>query len=174
MIREFEGRKPDIHPDAYVHETAEIIGRVKIGARASIWPYVVIRGDVEDIVIGEGTNIQDGTVIHTDFGIPTTLGKGISVGHSVNLHGCRVADNCLIGIGSILLNRSVIEEESIVAAGAVVAPGMVVPPRQMVMGVPGRVVRPLRQDEIDHIHKNAEAYLLLQEKHKRTSKAIAR
>lgn len=173
MIREYDGVRPEIDPAAYVHETAEVIGKVKIGAQSSLWPYVVLRGDVEGIVIGEGTNIQDNTVIHTDFGIPTSLGDWISVGHSVVLHGCRVGNHCLVGIGSIVLNNAVLEDEVFVAAGALVPPGMRVPARHMAMGIPAKV-RPLKPEEIRHIHRNAEAYIGLLEKHRATSRPVPR
>ncbi len=171
MIRDLDGIRPEIHPTAFVHETAEVIGKVKIGPRASLWPYVVLRGDVEEIVVGEGTNIQDNTVVHTDHGIPTVLGDWVSVGHSAVLHGCRVGDHCLIGMGAILLNNSVVEEEALVGAGALVPPGMRVPKGHLVMGVPAKVVRPLKPEDIRHIHWNAEEYLRLTEKHK-TSRPV--
>jgi carbonic anhydrase/acetyltransferase-like protein (isoleucine patch superfamily) len=125
-------------------------------------------------VIGEGTNIQDNTMIHTDHGIPTILGRWISVGHSAILHGCRVADHCLIGMGSILLNNVVVEEECLVAAGALLSPGFRAPKGHMVMGVPGRALRALRPDEIQHVYKNAENYVGYMEKHIHTSKAVHR
>lgn len=164
MIVEQDGARPDIHPTAFVHETAVVIGRVKIGPNASIWPHAVLRGDIEEIVVGEGTNIQDGVVIHTDQGSPTILGKGISVGHSAVLHGCRVGNNCLIGMGSILLNNVVVEDESMVGAGALVSPNTRVLKGQLALGMPARMVRALKPEELDHIRKNAENYLTYMEK----------
>jgi carbonic anhydrase/acetyltransferase-like protein (isoleucine patch superfamily) len=174
MIREFDGHKPDIHPTAYVHETAEVIGRVRLGPRVSLWPYVVLRGDVEEIVVGEGTNIQDNTVVHTDHGVPTTLGRFISVGHSAILHGCRVGDHALIGMGSIVLNNAVVEEEALVGAGALVPPGLRVTARHLAVGVPAKVIRPLTPEEIRHNRENAEHYLDVMKKHASTSRPVPR
>jgi carbonic anhydrase/acetyltransferase-like protein (isoleucine patch superfamily) len=173
-IREFDGIRPEIHPTAFVHETAEVIGRVRLGPKVSIWPYVVLRGDVEEIVLGEGTNIQDNSVLHTDHGLPTVLGRYISVGHGAILHGCRVADHCLIGMGSILLNRAEIEEESMVGAGAVVPPGFRLPKKHLALGVPAKVARPLRPEEVKHLYENAEHYLEYLEKHAKTSRPVPR
>ena len=174
MIREWNGHKPKVHPTAFIHETAEIIGRVTIEKDASVWPYCVLRGDVDEIVIGEGTNIQDNTVIHTNDGKPTVLGKRISVGHSVILHGCKVNDDCIIGMGSIVLDGSVVESDCIVGAGAVVSPNTTVPAGSMALGIPARVIRKLRPDEIEHIRWNAREYFKLMELHRRTSQKISK
>ena len=173
MIRSFDGHTPEIHPTAFVHETAEVIGKVRLGPYVSLWPYVVLRGDIEEIVVGEGTNIQDNTVVHTDHGVPTILGEWISVGHSVILHGCRVGSHSLIGMGSILLNNSVVEEECLVGAGALLSPGVRIPRGHMALGMPARVTRPLRSDDLEHIRKNAKNYLNYAEKHVKTSRSIA-
>ena len=172
MIREVGGHKPKIHPTAYVHETAEIIGKVTLEKNASIWPYCVLRGDVDEIVIGEGTNIQDNTVIHTLEGQPAVLGKGISVGHSVILHGCRVMDHCIIGMGSIVLDGVTVESDCIVGAGAVVAPNTKVAKGSMALGIPARVIRPLKAEEIEHIRWNAKEYFKLTEMHRKSSRRV--
>ena len=172
MIREWAGHKPKIHPTAFVHETAEVIGRVTIEKDVSLWPYTVLRGDVDEIVIGEGTNIQDSAVIHTNEGKPAILGKRVSVGHSVILHGCTVMDDCIVGMGSIVLDGAVIEEQSIVGAGAVVSPGTRIPKGSMALGVPARVARPLRPDEVEHIQWNAREYYKLSDSHRKTSRRI--
>ena len=172
MIRGWGGYKPKIHPTAFVHETAEVIGKVTLEKDVSLWPYCVLRGDVDAIIIAEGTNIQDNTVIHTNAGKPTILGKRISVGHSVILHGCKVMDHCIIGMGSIVLDGAIVEEECIVAAGAVVSPGTKIPKGSMAMGVPARVARPLHPEEIEHIHWNAAEYLTLSETHRKTSRRV--
>lgn len=172
MIREFGGHKPKIHPSAFVHETAEIIGKVTLEKNASVWPYCVLRGDIADIFIGEGTNIQDNTVIHTNEGKPSILGKGISVGHSVILHGCTVKDHCIIGMGAILLDGAVVEEECIVGAGAVLSPNTKIDKGSMSLGVPARVIRSLRPDEVEHIHWNAQEYLRLSDAHRKTCRKI--
>ena len=161
MIRELDGFKPQVHASAYIHKTALIIGKVTIGKNASVWPYCVLRGDIAEIVIGDETNIQDNTVIHTNEGFPAILGEGISVGHGVILHGCAVKDHCIVGMGSILLDGSVVEEDCIVAAGAVVSPNSIIPKGSMAMGVPAKVTRSLRPEELEHIRWNAKEYLRL-------------
>jgi carbonic anhydrase/acetyltransferase-like protein (isoleucine patch superfamily) len=158
---------PQIDPTAFIHESAEVIGKVIIGKNVSIWPNAVIRGDMDEIVIGEATNIQDNTVIHTDFGTPTILGKGITVGHSVILHSCTVQDNCVVGMGAILLDGVVIEEDCLIGAGALVSPGKTIPRGSLVIGIPAKVKRSLDPDEIRHITKNAEDYLKLAESHRK-------
>ena len=168
MIREWNGHTPKIDPSAFIHESAEIIGKVIIGKNVSVWPNAVIRGDIEEIIIGDRTNIQDNTVIHTDIGSPTVLGSGISVGHSVILHSCSVKDSCLIGMGSILLEGAVIEEECLIGAGALVSPGKTMPRGSLVLGIPAKVKRTLNAEEIKHIAKNAEDYLKLAKSYLRT------
>ncbi|MBI1979418.1 MAG: gamma carbonic anhydrase family protein [Elusimicrobia bacterium] len=172
MIREYNGIKPKIHPTSFVHETAEIIGNVTLERNSSIWPYCVLRGDIAEIVVGEETNVQDNTVIHTNEGKPTLLGKGISVGHSVLLHGCTVQDRCIVGMGAILLDGVVVEEDCIVGAGAVLSPNTKVTRGSMALGVPARVIRPLRADEIEHIRWNAQEYIRLSESHRKTSRRV--
>jgi len=134
---------PDIHATAFVAPTAVIMGDVTLGEESSVWYTAVLRGDMAAIRIGARTNIQDGTIVHVDEGVPCTVGARVGVGHRVILHGCTVGDDCLIGMGSILLNGCQIGTGSVIAAGAVVPEGMEVPPGSLVMGVPGRVVRPV-------------------------------
>jgi carbonic anhydrase/acetyltransferase-like protein (isoleucine patch superfamily) len=136
---------PNIHPSAYLAPTAAVMGDVTLGADTSVWYGAVLRGDMAPITIGEATNIQDGTIVHVDEGVPCTVGRRVGVGHRVILHGCTIEDDCLIGMGSTLLNRVRIGTGSVVAAGAVIPEGMEVPPGSLVMGVPGRIVR--RVDE---------------------------
>jgi carbonic anhydrase/acetyltransferase-like protein (isoleucine patch superfamily) len=132
-----------IHPTAFIAPTASIMGDVTLGAEASVWYGAVLRGDMAPITIGSQTNLQDGTIVHVDEGEPCAIGARVGVGHRVILHGCTVEDECLVGMGSILLNQSRIGAGSVVAAGAVIPEGMQVPPRSLVMGVPGRIVRPV-------------------------------
>jgi carbonic anhydrase/acetyltransferase-like protein (isoleucine patch superfamily) len=172
MIREWNGHKPEIDPTAFIHDSAEIIGKVRIGKNVSIWPNVVIRGDIEEIIIGDNTNIQDNTVIHTDEGVPTVIGEGISVGHSVILHSCNVKNNCLIGMGAILLEGSTIEEDCLIGAGALVSPGKVIPIGSLALGIPAKVKRAVEQSEIDSIRKNAQDYLKLADAHRKTSRKL--
>lgn len=130
-----------IHPSAFIAPGAAVMGDVTIGQDASVWYGAVLRGDMAPIVIGPESNLQDGTIVHVDEGLPCTVGRRVGVGHRVILHGCTVEDECLIGMGSILLNGVRIGTGSVVAAGAVIPEGMQVPPRSLVMGVPGRIVR---------------------------------
>jgi carbonic anhydrase/acetyltransferase-like protein (isoleucine patch superfamily) len=130
-----------IHPTAFIAPTASVMGEVTLGQEASVWYGAVLRGDMAPIVIGGQTNIQDGSIVHVDEGVPCVVGRRVGVGHRVILHGCTVGDDCLIAMGSVLLNGVSIGPGSVVAAGAVVPEGMQVPPRSLVMGVPGRIVR---------------------------------
>jgi carbonic anhydrase/acetyltransferase-like protein (isoleucine patch superfamily) len=132
-----------IHPTAFIAPTAAVMGDVTVGAESSIWYGAVLRGDMAPIVIGDQTNLQDGTVVHVDEDVPCRIGSRVGVGHRVILHGCTVEDECLIGMGSVLLNEVVIGGGSVVAAGAVLPEGMQVPPGSLVMGVPARIVRPV-------------------------------
>jgi len=132
---------PRIDPSAYIAPTAAVLGDVTLGPRASVWYGSVVRGDMAPIVIGADSNIQDGTIVHVDEGVPCTVGERVGVGHRVILHGCVVDDDSLIGMGSVLLNGVRIGSGSVVAAGAVIPEGMQIPPGSLVMGVPGRIVR---------------------------------
>ena len=149
MIRPFRGQRPQIHPTAFVEESAQIVGDVTLGANSSVWFGAVVRGDVFHIRIGDRTNVQDGTVIHVSNGTHATiLEDEVTVGHNVTLHGCHVERGCLIGIGSIVLDGCRVGEKSLVAAGALLSPGTVIPPRSLVMGFPARVKRQLTDAEV--------------------------
>jgi len=132
----------------YLAPTAVICGDVAVSAGVNVWFGAVARGDVAPIVLGENVNLQDGAIVHCDFGITNTLEPGVVVGHAAVVHGARVGADSLIGIGARLLTGTEIGEECLIAAGAVVPPGMKVPPRSVVMGLPGKVVRPATADEI--------------------------
>ena len=132
-----------VDPTAFIAPTAVVLGDVTLGPRASIWYTTVLRGDMAPITIGADSNIQDGSVVHVDEGVPCRVGERVGVGHRVILHGCTVEDDSLIGMGSVLLNHVTIGRGSVVAAGAVIPEGMQVPPGSLVMGVPGRIVRPV-------------------------------
>ncbi len=132
-------RIPDIHPDAFVHPDAVIIGSVRIGALSSVWPSAVIRGDDGDVFIGDGTSIQDGSVLHTTTAWPTTVGSRCVIGHMVHLEGCVVEDGALVGNGSVVLHRARICSGAIVGSNAVVTADTVVPPGAMALGVPAKI-----------------------------------
>ena len=163
MIRPFQGKHPQIHPTAFVEESAQVIGDVAIGEQSSVWFNAVVRGDVFYIRIGNRTNIQDGTVIHVTNGTHATiLEDEVTVGHNVTLHGCYIERGCLIGMGSVVMDGARIGAQSLVAAGALVAPGTQVPPRSLVMGVPAKVKRPLTNEEVaglDVFWKNYTGYI---------------
>jgi carbonic anhydrase/acetyltransferase-like protein (isoleucine patch superfamily) len=155
-----------IHPTAFIHPSAIVLGDVTLGARVSVWPTAVLRGDSDVIVIGEDSNVQDGTVVHADEGIPTHIGKRVAIGHRAIVHGATIEDDVLIGMGAILLNGSRIGTGSIVAAGAVVTEGKRIPENSLVIGVPGRIVRQTTGEERERIKKTVEAYLDLQAQHR--------
>ncbi|MEZ5400823.1 MAG: gamma carbonic anhydrase family protein [Bryobacteraceae bacterium] len=162
MIRAFRGKVPQIAPSAYVDPSAQVIGDVVLGERASVWPNVSIRGDVHSIRIGDESNIQDNSVLHADFpDFPLNIGNRVTVGHSVVLHGCTIGDGALIGIGAIVLNGANIGEGSVIAAGAVVAEGAQIPAYSMVMGVPGKIRREVTPEERERFRVNADHYLEL-------------
>lgn len=158
MIKAISNQTPKIAPDAWVAETAVIVGDVTLCSKSNIWYGAVLRGDESAIVIGEGTNIQDLTMVHSDIGYPTTIGKEVTVGHGVILHGCTVGDHCTIGMGAILLNGSSVGEGSIIGAGALVTQGTAIPPGVLALGSPAKVVRPLRPDELEGICHSAQLY----------------
>jgi carbonic anhydrase/acetyltransferase-like protein (isoleucine patch superfamily) len=160
MLRPYRQSFPDVHPTAYVDESAQVIGDVRIGAESSVWMNVVMRGDVHRIRIGDRSNVQDGTVVHVMRGThPTTIGNEVTVGHGVLVHGCTVHDRVLVGMGAILLNGVEVGADSIVAAGSLLTEGTVVPPRSMVMGSPGKVRRALSDAEVASIRDYAERYV---------------
>jgi carbonic anhydrase/acetyltransferase-like protein (isoleucine patch superfamily) len=147
--------------NVFIAESANVIGDCIIEDDSSIWYNVTIRADVEKVIIGKYSNIQDGTVIHvTKDKFPTILGNYVTVGHNATLHGCNIKNNVLIGIGAIILDDSLIEENTIVAAGALVTPGKKFPPNSLIMGSPAKVVKTLSQEEIDNIRDYAERYIM--------------
>ena len=131
--------EPDIHPDAYVHPDAVLIGAVVLGAESSVWPGAVLRADFGRILVGSRTSIQDGTVLHTTVEWPTVVGDDCVVGHNVHLEGCAIEDRCLIGSGSVVLNRAVVRRGSVVGANALVTEDTEVPESTMALGVPARM-----------------------------------
>jgi gamma-carbonic anhydrase len=167
MIRPFRGILPTLGAGAYVDDSAVVIGDVVIGEDASVWMGAVIRGDVNRIRIGARSNVQDLCAIHADFGdLWTEVAEDVTIGHGAILHGCRVGPRCLIGMGARLLNGVRVGEESVVAAGSVVPEGMEIPPRSLVMGVPGRVRRALKDDEVAQLRLGAEHYVEYKELHR--------
>lgn len=150
---------PAVDAEAYIAPGATVIGRVTMEAQSSVWPGAVIRGDNEPIVLGQGTNVQDGAVLHTDPGCPLTLGQRVTVGHQAMLHGCTIEDGALIGIQAVVLNKAVIGRESLVGAGAVVTEGKVFPARSLILGAPARVVRTLTDEDVANLQRNSQVYI---------------
>ncbi len=169
MIQAFETHIPDIHPDAFVHEMAFVNGRVSIAAQASVWPLVVIRGDINDIAIGARSNIQDGSVLHVTHdsrfskpgGEALTIGEDVTVGHNVTLHGCTLHNRCLIGMGSIVLDGAVVETDVMVGAGSLVPPYKTLESGYLYVGSPVKQIRTLKQQELEFLTYSAEHYARL-------------
>jgi carbonic anhydrase/acetyltransferase-like protein (isoleucine patch superfamily) len=158
MQQPYKDKRPRLHGDVRAHETAVVIGDVELHDGVSLWPHAVLRGDLNRIVVGEGSNIQDGAVVHNDLKHPALIGRDCVVGHQACVHGATVGDRCLIGIGALLLNGAIIGDESIIGAGSVVAEGKVIPPRSLVLGVPGKVLRQITEDELKRITDGAAGY----------------
>jgi len=154
-----------IHPSVKILKGAQIIGNLNIGKKSSVWYNAVIRGDIEDINIGEYSNIQDNCVLHTSKDFPLKIGSHVSVGHAAVLHGTTIRDNCLIGMNATLLNGSEIGADSIVGAGAVVTQGKKFPDRSLIVGMPAKMVRKLKPLEVRSIKDNALRYAELADKH---------
>jgi carbonic anhydrase/acetyltransferase-like protein (isoleucine patch superfamily) len=158
-IYQIDDITPTVDPTAWVADSAQVMGNVDLAAQASVWFGTVIRGDNEPIHIGEGSNIQDGCVLHSDLGKPLIVGKHVTVGHGVMLHGCTVGDESLIGIGSVVLNGAVIGKNCLVGAGSLVTEGKVFPDGSMIMGSPARVVRSLTPEQIEGLRQSARHYI---------------
>ncbi len=152
-------KRPQIASSAWIAPNATVIGDVRLAANASIWWNAVLRGDNDPISIGENSNIQDGSVLHTDEGVPMNIGANVTVGHLVMLHGCAVGDGSLIGIGSIILNRAVIGRNCIVGANTLIPEGKVYPDRVLIVGSPGKVMRELSDEDVARLQGSAAHYV---------------
>jgi len=152
-------QQPSLSPDCWIAPNAIVIGDVRIEKNASLWWNCVARGDRDYIHIGENTNVQDGCVLHTNPGMPLSLGMNCTVGHMAVLHGCTIGDNCLIGIGVVILNQAVIGKDSIVASNTLVPERKAFPERSLIMGNPGKVVRELTDEEMARQHISADSYV---------------
>lgn len=162
IILPYRGVRPTIHPDAFIAPGAVVIGDVEIGKDSNIWFGCVIRGDVNTIRIGEGTNIQDSTVIHvTRKTGPTVIGSGITIGHKAILHACTLEDDCFIGMGAIVMDFAVVKSRGMLAAGAMLTPKKIVPEGELWVGNPAKLFRPMTQAEIDFIPESANNYIEL-------------
>ncbi|MDP1611865.1 MAG: gamma carbonic anhydrase family protein [Sulfuritalea sp.] len=152
-------RQPSLGRDTWIAPNATVIGEVRLGDHASIWWNAVLRGDNDTITIGAESNIQDGSVLHVDAGVPLTLGARVTVGHLVMLHGCTIGEESLIGIKSVILNRAVIGRHCIIGANSLIPEGKVIPERSLVMGSPGKVVRELTDEEVARLRLAAQGYV---------------
>ncbi|MFO0728621.1 MAG: gamma carbonic anhydrase family protein [Myxococcota bacterium] len=159
MLEPYRGQLPTIGAGAFIHHSATLIGRVKIGEGSSVWPHVSLRGDVGPIEIGAFTSVQDNTVGHTTNGVSELyVGSRVTVGHSTILHGCRIADDCIIGMGAIVMDNAVISDWTIVGAGALVPPDKIFPPGVLLLGRPAKVARILTAEDRDWITQSWKIY----------------
>lgn len=158
-IYEIDGKTPQVDATAWIAESAEVMGNVRLDQDASVWFGCVLRGDTESMHIGEGSNIQDLSVLHADRGMPLTIGKRVTVGHKVMLHGCTIGDESLIGIGAIVLNGAKIGKHCLVGAGSLVTEGKEFPDGSMIMGTPAKVVRQLTPEQIEGLRHSAQHYI---------------
>lgn len=161
MIQKYKNLVPRMDETCYLAPGSAVIGDVIIGKNSSVWHNAVLRGDVDQIVIGENSNIQDGCLLHCIKGVKLRVGSNVSLGHGAILHSCEIGDNSLIGMGAIVLDRAKIGNNCLVGAGAVVTPNTVIPDGSLVIGSPGKVKRPLTEEEIEHIRNNAREYVRL-------------
>jgi carbonic anhydrase/acetyltransferase-like protein (isoleucine patch superfamily) len=156
-----DGVSPELPDEGsyWIAPGAAVIGKVRLARHASIWFGAVLRGDNEWIVVGENSNVQDGSVLHTDRGSPLTIGRNCTIGHKAILHGCTIGDNSLVGMGATILNNAVIGKNCLIGANALIAEGKIIPDNSLVMGMPGKVVRELDAEAIARLPKSAEGYV---------------
>ena len=166
MILELDNIKPKIHENTFIANSADIIGNVEIFENVSIWFGAVLRGDVEKIVVGKNSNIQDNSTVHTDFGIPCIIGENVTVGHNVVLHSCNISDNVIVGMGSTILNGAKIAKNCLVGANSLVTHKLEYEEGMLILGNPAKIVRMLTDEEIEHIIKNANHYVENAKKYK--------
>lgn len=161
MVHTYKNIDPEISSSAYVAPGSQVIGMVKIGKESSIWHNAVLRGDVDDIIIGEQSNVQDNSAVHCSHNIKTIIGNQVTIGHGAILHSCTIGDNSLIGMGAIVLDGAVIGKNCLIGAGALVTPNTIIPDNSMVVGSPAKVKRELTEQEIKGIYENALEYVKL-------------
>ena len=164
---------PSVPDSAYIADGASVIGKVILGEHVSVWPGAVIRGDNDWIKIGDGSNVQDNAVLHTDPGFPLTIGVNVTIGHQGMLHGCTIGDGTLIGIQAVVLNGAVIGSDCLIGACALVPEGKVFPDRRLIVGVPAKISRELSDEDIEKMHHAAPGYVQRQEMYKAKLKRIS-
>jgi carbonic anhydrase/acetyltransferase-like protein (isoleucine patch superfamily) len=167
-----ESLVPDLHPSTFVAETATVVGAVVLGRNCSVWPQAVLRADNEPIEVGEGSNVQEGAVLHNDPGYPVRIGSGVTIGHQAMLHGCTIGDNTLVGVQAVVLNGAVIGRNCLVAAGSVIPEGKVFAEGSLIIGAPARAVRLLSQEEVDNHAAAAREYVARAQRYKETLQRV--
>jgi carbonic anhydrase/acetyltransferase-like protein (isoleucine patch superfamily) len=172
-IYELDGQAPQLGPNAWVADSAEVMGKVTLGENASVWFGCVLRGDSEHIRIGRNTNVQDGSVLHADEGVPLTLEDNVSIGHKVMLHGCTIGEGSLIGIGAVVLNHAKIGKNCLVGAGALVTEGKEFPDGSMILGSPAKAVKQLTPEQIAGLQRIAAHYVENAARFRQSLKKIA-
>jgi carbonic anhydrase/acetyltransferase-like protein (isoleucine patch superfamily) len=166
-LEKFLGQAPRLDPTAYIAPLATVVGDVRLGAHCSVWPAAVLRGDINYIEVGDGTNIQDGAVVHLADDFPALIGRYVTIGHLAMVHACVIEDECLIGMSATILDGSVIGAQSLVGAGALVTKGTIIPPGSLVLGSPARVLRALTPEERAALRDSAEKYIQVAAAHRR-------
>lgn len=169
MLIPYNGILPVIGASAYIAEGVKLIGDVRIGEEASVWFNAVLRGDLAPVVIGRGSNIQDGSIGHVNEGQPLLVGEDVSVGHNAIIHGCRIGKGTLIGMGAIVLNGADIGEYALIGAGSLVTENKTIPPYTLALGSPARVVRELTQADLDRMRRTSEGYILRSKEYRQGS-----
>ena len=172
MIYELNGKKPECHGDHWIAESADVIGNVVLGDQVSIWFNAVLRGDNDPITVGRESNIQDGSVLHTDIGYPLTIEEGVTVGHKVMLHGCSIGKNSLIGINSVVLNGARVGKNCLVGANSLIPEGKEIPDGSLVMGSPAKVIRQLDERAIEGLRISSQNYIANYKRFREDAKII--
>lgn len=157
-VEKYLNHEPQFMGECFIASTASVVGKVKLGKNTSIWHNAVLRGDVNNITMGDYSNVQDCSAVHVDNNLPTVIGNYVTIGHGAIIHGCTIEDNCLIGMGAIILDGAVIGKGSIIGAGSLVPPGKVIPSNSLVMGLPAKVVKEIEQERADSNIRHAEHY----------------
>jgi carbonic anhydrase/acetyltransferase-like protein (isoleucine patch superfamily) len=173
MIYELDGIAPIIDDTAWVADDVNLIGKVTLAAKSSVWFGSTLRGDNEMLTLGEGSNIQENSVLHTDMGYPLTIGKNCTIGHKVMLHGCTIGDNTLIGMGAMVMNGAVVGKNCLIGAGALITEGKVIPDGSLVMGAPGKIIRTLTDEAIEGLTRSALSYQKNAERYRKGLKPIS-
>lgn len=158
-IYALNNRAPTFGEGSWIADNATVVGAVTAGRNVSIWYSAVVRGDNDPITIGDNSNVQDGSILHTDDGIPLTIGANVTIGHMAMLHGCTIGDGSLIGINAVVLNNAVVGKSCIIGAKALIPEGKVIPDRSLVVGTPGRIIRQLTDAEVASLLGNADNYI---------------